>query len=297
MRLVSVAAAAALSIAAFAAAQTKELELRVMTFNVRNEGDRGRNAWANRRPLVAQVIREFQPDVVGLQESSGDRQLEDLDQMIPGMRLVQIPNQGQARRNSILYRTDRLKQEAAGYFWYSDTPEQFTTHWGNTYPRSCTWVRFIDRNTGRAFYHFNTHLDHQSENSRRRSAVMLARRVAERPHKDPFVVTGDFNSAETSAVLKYLRGGVLEHVDGQPAPANLLPLIDTFRVDKPDAADVGTSIPAFDGKTSGVKIDYILTRGCFQVLSANIVTTNKDGLYPSDHLPVAATIRYFGGCE
>ena len=49
----ALAAVAALSIAALAAAQTKELELRVMTFNARNEGDRGRNAWVNRRPLVA----------------------------------------------------------------------------------------------------------------------------------------------------------------------------------------------------------------------------------------------------
>lgn len=281
------------AIAAFAA----DLELRVMTFNVRNEGDRGANAWSNRRPLLAEVIESFRPDVVGMQESSGDNQLKELDSAVPGLRLVQIEGQGQGRRNSILYRTARLKVHSAGIFWYSDTPGEFSKHWGNTYPRSCTWVRFIDTQSGRAFYHFNTHFDHESENSRRRSAEMLTKRIAERTSKDVFIVTGDFNSGEATAVQKYLRGGTMQHIEGgTPARGNPAPLTDTFRVDQPQATEVGTSHP-FNGKTSGIKIDYIFAHGHFEVVSAAIVTTSRDGLYPSDHFPVTAVLRYFDPCE
>jgi endonuclease/exonuclease/phosphatase family metal-dependent hydrolase len=264
-----------------------------MTFNVRNESqDTGANAWAKRRPLVAQVINSFNPDVVGLQESSGDNQLRELDSLSPGLRLVIVQDQGQGRRNSILYRTGRFAVNAAGIFWYSNTPDVFSTHWGNSYPRSCTWVRFIEKGTGRAFYHFNTHLDHESENSRLRSIQMLTTRIAARKHRDPFMVTGDFNSHESSAVLRYLRGGAIQDVDGVEMPANPVPLVESFRVARPDATDVGTSHP-FNGKTSGRKIDYVFTHGSFQVQSAEIVTTNDNGFYPSDHFPVTAVLRLF----
>jgi endonuclease/exonuclease/phosphatase family metal-dependent hydrolase len=269
------------------------LELRVMTFNVRNESqDTGANAWAKRRPLVAQVIGSFKPDVVGMQESSGDNQLRDLDSSLEGLRLVNIEGQGQGRRNSILYRAGRFDVSSAGIFWYSNTPDTFSTHWGNSYPRSCTWVRFVEKGSGRAFYHFNTHLDHISENSRLRSIQMLTSRIASRKNKDPFVVTGDFNSHESSAVVKYLKGGTVQDVDAVEIPGNPVPFVDSFRVARPDATDVGTSHP-FSGKTSGRKIDYVFAQGSFQVLSADIVTTNDNGFYPSDHFPVTAVLRFF----
>lgn len=264
---------------------------------MRNESqDTGPNAWANRRPVVAQVLTSFEPDLVGLQESSGDNQLRDLDSAVPGLRLLQIEEQGQGRRNSILYRTERFSVHSAGIFWYSNTPEVFSTHWGNSYPRSCTWARFVHKQSERSFYHFNTHLDHISENSRLRSIEMLTRRISERKYKDPFLVTGDFNSPEGSAVVKYLKGGTIQSVDNTPVPPNPAPLVDTFRIAQPEATDVGTSHP-FNGKTTGGKIDYVFAHGHFQVVSAEIVRANREGLYPSDHFPVTLVVRYFGGCD
>ena len=47
------------------------IELRVMSFNVRWDGlDKGKNAWAHRRPVAIETIRMVAPDVVGLQEPS-----------------------------------------------------------------------------------------------------------------------------------------------------------------------------------------------------------------------------------
>lgn len=267
------------------------MDLQVMTFNVRNESqDTDQNAWTNRRSMVADVLRTLQPDGVGLQESSGDIQLADLDRAVPDLRLLTIDGQDQGRRNSILYRTDRFIVDSAGIFWYSDTPEIFSTHWGNSYPRSCTWARLVEIKTGRGFYHFNTHLDHQSENSRLNSVQMLTKRIAGRSHKDPFVVTGDFNSGEDSAVVNYLKGGQIVDLEDNPIPPNPVPLVDSFRTYHPDAHPVGTG-HRFTGKRTGSKIDYVFIPAAVKVLEARIITTGEDSHYPSDHFPVTATLR------
>ena len=267
------------------------MELRVMTFNVRNEHqDTDQNAWVNRRSMVADVLRTLQPDVVGLQESSGDIQLAELDKAVPGLRLLTIDGQDQGRRNSILYRTDRFTVDSAGIFWYSDTPEVFSTHWGNSYPRSCTWARFVEAETGGGFYHFNTHLDHKSENSRRNSIQMLTKRIAGRSHKEPFVVTGDFNSGEDSVVVNYLKGGQIVDLKDAPILPNPVPLVDSFRAYHPDAHSVGTG-HGFAGRRTGSKIDYVFISATIKVLEARIITTEEDSRYPSDHFPVTATVR------
>jgi len=267
------------------------MELQVMTFNVRNEHqDTDQNAWVNRRSMVADMLRTLQPDVVGLQESSGDIQLADLDKAVPGLRLLTIGGQDQGRRNSILYRTDRFTVDSAGIFWYSDTPEVFSTHWGNSYPRSCTWARFVEAETGGGFYHFNTHFDHKSENSRLNSIQMLTKRIAGRSYKEPFVVTGDFNSGEDSVVVNYLKGGQIVDLEDAPSPPNLVPLVDSFRAYHPDAHSVGTG-HGFTGRRTGSKIDYVFIPATVKVLEARIITTEEDSRYPSDHFPVTATVR------
>jgi len=272
-------------------AEPVDLDLRVMTFNVRNGAAAdGENHWNFRQPIVADVLKSFKPDLVGLQESSWEPQLEALDQFVPNLRLLRIEGQGEGRRNSILYRTDKFTADEYGIFWYSDTPEVFSTHWGNSYPRSCTWARFIDKSTGRGIYHFNTHLDHQSQNSRIKSARMLIRRIAGRKFNEPFIVTGDFNAAEDNPVVLYLKGGRATDLEGNQLFLNSMNLIDTFRILHPDTSRVKTA-HSFRGGADGNKIDYIWTSVTSKVFEAQIIRTNLDGRYPSDHYPVTSVIR------
>jgi endonuclease/exonuclease/phosphatase family metal-dependent hydrolase len=296
----------------------KSLELRVMTFNIRTGTAKdGANEWKLRKDLVFEVFHNEKPDVAGLQEPFRF-QLDELEQALPEYDRVGIGREDgktQGEYSAILYKKEFLEVQDSGTFWFSDTPEvPGSITWGNACTRICTWARFLDKRSGRSFYHFNLHIDHVSQPSRIKSVRLLADRIARRQFpKDPFVVTGDFNVGESNPVIQYLLGKENEAKDGTavgPAPSPVIGLdksgeavkdgatsgtqirlVDTFRVAHPDATEAGTFCE-FVGKKTGDKIDYILVPTQTEVLGAEIVRWNKDGRYPSDHFPVTARIRF-----
>jgi endonuclease/exonuclease/phosphatase family metal-dependent hydrolase len=269
-------------------------EVSVMSFNIRygTAGD-GDNRWEKRRDLVYKVIDEHDCDVVGLQEALRF-QIDEIRDVLPDYGEIGVGrNDGKTRGEytAILYREDRLDVNEFGTFWLSDTPEvPGSTSWGNSITRICTWGRFTRRDSRRSFYVFNVHLDHRSQPSREKSVVLLARRIAERKHRDPVIVTGDFNAGEDNPAVLYLKGKV-EFEGELPGPARTsVPLVDTFRELHPDATDVGT-FNGFKGDRSGAKIDYVFVQPDVRVLDARILHDSKDGRYPSDHFPVTTRLR------
>jgi len=271
-----------------------ELELRIMTFNIRyGSANDGENHWKNRREMVFDVIRNHPSDVVGLQEALRF-QIDEIREAQPiygeiGVAREDGNNDGEY--SSILYRTDRFGVGESGTFWFSDTPEVAGSNtWGNACVRICSWARLIETKTGKAFYIFNLHLDHVSQPSREKSAVLLAKRIRNRRYKDPFVVTGDFNAGENNPVITYLKGQIaVEGPDGSKAKTPVR-MVDTFRVLHPDVKDVRTG-HGFRGTRKGNKIDYVFVPPETKVLEAQILYDNVDGRYPSDHYPVDARFR------
>ncbi len=274
------------------------LELRVMSFNIRyGTADDGENRWENRRQIVFDVLREQNSDVVGLQEALRF-QIDEIRAALPvygEIGAARDDGKTEGEYAAILYSTDRFSIDESGTFWFSDTPAvPGSITWGNTCTRICTWARFIEKKSGDAFYIFNLHLDHASQPSREKSAVLLTRRISGRKHLDRFVVTGDFNVGEDNSVMTYLRGETLLGREGSDMPANPVPMVDTFRLLHPDAEDVGT-YHGFNGDRKGSKIDYVLASPGVKVLEAQILHDNLDGRYPSDHFPVAATVSFAAG--
>jgi endonuclease/exonuclease/phosphatase family metal-dependent hydrolase len=268
------------------AAGADDLELRVMSFNIRygSAGD-GENRWPNRREMVFDVIRKQQSDVVGLQEALRF-QINEIREALPAYGEIGVAREDgrtDGEYSAILFRADRFGVAEAGTFWLSDTPDVAGSNtWGSACVRICTWARLIENDSGKAFYIFNTHLDHRSQPSREKSAVLIARRIANRTHGDPFVLTGDFNAGENNPAITYLTGKA-----GAEPPVKL---VDTFRLLHPDVKDVRTG-HSFRGGRQGHKIDYVLAQPSAQVLEAEILYDNVDGRYPSDHYPVTARLR------
>lgn len=268
------------------AADANDLELRVLSFNIRygSAGD-GPNHWPNRREMVFDVIRKQNSDVVGLQEALRF-QMNEIREALPVYGEIGVAREDgrtDGEYSAILFRTDRFGVAEAGTFWLSDTPEVVgSNQWGGACVRICTWARLIENKSGKAFYIFNTHLDHRSQPSREKSAALLASRIANRAHGDPFVLTGDFNAGEDNPAVTYLTG----KTDAEPP----VTMVDTFRVLHPDARDVRTH-HAFKGIRRGSKIDYVLAPRTAAVLEAEILYDNIDGRYPSDHYPVSARLR------
>ena len=267
-------------------AQSRE-PLTVMSFNIRyGTAEDGENHWTGRREMVFEVLREQDADLVGLQEALAS-QIDEIVAAVPAYAVVGVGRDDAARQgefSAILFRKGRLRVAEAGTFWFSDTPAvPGSRSWGNNITRISTWARFVDRD-GRGFYHFNVHLDHESQPSREQSTALLRQRLYARSFpREPVIVTGDFNVGERNPALATLVGR-----SGPDAPP---PLVDTFRVLHADETTVGTYTGFKFGNVTGDKIDYVFVQPRTEVMSASIVRTSRNGRYPSDHFPVVARVR------
>lgn len=254
--------------------------LRVMSFNVRTPVDQapGRR-WEDRREAMVTVIRQARPAVIGTQELTGI-QADYLASQLPQYRWFgrgRGPDNSPAdERMGVFYDQKELTLVDSGDFWLSSTPEvPGSMGWGDPFPRMVTWGLFERRGDGRRFYLFNTHLPYrdQDEPARVRSAQLLLSRVQALPADVPVVVTGDFNSEPGSDTWRTLTAQ-LRDARGEAKQ------IDGPRLTFQDF-----------GGTDRRQLDWILLRG-FHAERFSTIDARPEGLYPSDHYPVLAELRF-----
>jgi len=251
--------------------------LSVMSFNIRlpAESD-GVDYWETRKPLAVRMLREQQPDVIGLQElvkAQADYLARELPQYAWFGRGREADGGGE--HMGVFYRKDRLKVIESGDFWLSDTPDVAgSITWGHPHPRMVTWALFEQHSDGKRFYLFNTHLPYRDEDeaARLKGARAIARHLATLPDDVPVVLTGDFNTTPDSDAHAVLAGTLQDAWTTAP------------RVEGIDATFHG-----FTGKADR-RIDWIFVRGA-QLESITSVTTRWNNRYPSDHFPLVATLR------
>lgn len=264
-----------------------------MSFNIRR-GTRsdGKNNWIFRRKLVKEVLTQYRPDVLGLQEAL-DFQMDEISAILPGYVKIGIGHLGgsQGMHNAIFYDATRFDLKEEGTFWFSDTPDvPGSRGWGNIIPRGCTWARLLEKKSHRAFYFYNAHLDHLSLKSKKKSVVFLIEHIRARRFGDPFVITGDFNAGEKSAPIRYLKGVHLLVTKPKRRVVNDEPLVDTFREIYPDLRKAST----FHGYYRFIfrlKIDYIFVPPSVKVCDAEIIQIRNKRCYPSDHFPLFTKIQ------
>ncbi|RYD23261.1 MAG: endonuclease/exonuclease/phosphatase family protein [Verrucomicrobiaceae bacterium] len=262
------------------------LQLRVLSFNIRyiNSGDTGARTWLARRDLASQVIREDKADLIGLQEAFRTM-LDDIRVRVPGYEEVGVGREDGKEVGeyaAILVRKDRFEVLESGTFWLSDTPDVCAScSWKNVVTRVCTWAKLKERQTGKVIHFYNTHLDHESQEAREKGFALIMDHLAKRRNNgEPFVITGDLNAAEDNPAFDHLKSGPL-------------PVVDAWREKNPSVplAESGT-MSLFTGKRDTGKIDYIFIPAGTRVIDSEIVHRNRDGLYPSDHYPVRATVEF-----
>jgi endonuclease/exonuclease/phosphatase family metal-dependent hydrolase len=269
--------------ASCANASPEWIEVAVMTFNVRWDGlDDGKKAWPNRRPVAIEMISKYAPDVIGLQEPSL-AQTRDLEEGLEHYTSYRS-NHERDQHITFLYRSDRFDLAEGGSFWLVEESNLS----GGT--RRCVWVRLIDRRSHSHFYVFNNHFDHRSSRSREQSALSLARGILNREHDDPFIVLGDFNERESGPAVQYLMGTQIADAETAPLDGSRIALVDAYRAKHPERLE-SASEQSSTGKAEYGRIDFIFVRRQDEVLAARIIRFNRDGLYPSDHFPVIASVR------
>ncbi|MCQ9131326.1 endonuclease/exonuclease/phosphatase family protein [Streptomyces hilarionis] len=253
--------------------------LEVMTFNLRYASRRKPNSWAVRRPVMSALLRRAAPHVIGTQEGR-PRQLRDIeDDLGPHYDRIGVPRAaGDDEAVAVFFDTRRLAPTAHENFWLSDTPAvRGSNSWGGGHPRMVTWVRFRDlRAAGREFVVLNTHLDNASQYARVRGAALIAERIARFDPALPLLLTGDFNAvAHVSPVYDaLLAAGLVDTWDTARARGGAYATFHGYRPLIPD----------------GDRIDWILATPGVTVHREWTDTFAVDGQYPSDHLPVQASL-------
>jgi endonuclease/exonuclease/phosphatase family metal-dependent hydrolase len=269
------------------------LNLHIMSFNIRCGTARdGKNHWIFRSSRVHEILDYYRPDILGLQEAL-DFQVSAIRTMLPGYEMVGIGNLGGSRglHNAIFYDSARFFLSAEGTFWFSNTPDiPGSKGWGNVIPRTCTWVRLIEKASQQAFYFYNVHLDHISLRSRKNSVVFLTRHIHARPFPDPFILAGDFNAVEKSSPIQYLQGNMPLKIKKRGNVVNPEPLVDTFRERYPHRRNVAT-FHGYRRVFFRFKLDYIFVPSSVRVHDANIIQVRWKKCYSSDHFPLYTRIH------
>ncbi|MFB9567566.1 endonuclease/exonuclease/phosphatase family protein [Saccharopolyspora hordei] len=258
-------------------------QVHVMSFNIRFDSGAAPpdpDSWRTRRPVLAELLDIERPTVLGVQEALFSQVKALLQDLPRSYDWVGLGREGGGRGEfmAVFYDAHRLEPLDYDHFWLSDTPALIgSTSWGNEVVRMVTWVRFRDRRSRREFTHVNTHFDHQSEPSRRRSAQLVRERIAGFDAGLPVVLTGDFNTpAGSSEPYRILTGGGLADA-WRTADRRLTPAWGTF-------ADYQEPVEG------GERIDWVLHNDRVAVRAAAINDFRRNGRFPSDHLPVQVLV-------
>jgi len=265
-----------------------ETGIRTMTFNIRlNIQSDSLNAWPNRKDIVASMINFHQADLIGIQEALFE-QVKDLAERLPNYSWFGVGRDDGDKNGefmAVFYLKKRFKVLNNSTFWLSENPNIPSKGWDAAFIRIVTWGKFQDIESGKIFYHFNTHFDNLGETARKESAKLLLRQIKNIAGNFSAIVTGDFNSTPNSVPYKILTNGK-ERGAG-------FKLFDAKTVSQyPHHGPIGTFTGFNFSKLldDNEPIDYIFITKNIKVLRHGTLSDTFDGFFPSDHMPVLAEI-------
>lgn len=241
----------------------KNMQLKVVTFNIRCADDKDGHTIAERAPRLQAVLDACDADVIGLQECT-ERWLPLLEAYTDRYELYNVwrdtAEGGWKESAPLLWKRDRFACVERGRFWLSPTPDvESGKEWDTVHhcKRICQWAVLQDKASGERVLAANTHFGFGDEGQ-----VNSARLVAERLGALglPTFITGDFNM--TPAAPAYAEMGA-HYTDLNP---------DKERI----------TYHAY-GKRQGSHIDYCFASSEVTAIRASLLDQTFDGKYPSDH--------------
>lgn len=239
------------------------------------------NSWEMRKDHVANIILFHNIVLWGSQEGKHN-QLKDLTEMLSHEYIGAARDDGdtEGEHSAILYNPDVFRVLDNDTFWLSKTPDRPSMDWGVNYHRICTWGKFEHIGTGKQFYVYNAHFDHQSQEARENSSRMVLEHIDENTEPDtPVIFMGDLNATPGNTAYEK----VLEH--GR--------LYDAYNISElmphgPTGTFNGFNFTSPPNR----RIDHVFLSSHFSVNRYGVLTDSYDGLkYPSDHFPVLVEIE------
>ena len=252
-------------------------DVKVISYNIRfaNKKD-GANIWQNRAKASPAMIKDYAPDVFGVQEALAV-QLEYLDDKLPHYSFVGVGREDGKKKGetmAIFYNTRKVRLLDWGTYWLSETPEKPSRGWDADCKRTATWTLMEMKGSGKKFFYVNTHLDHRGDMAQQKGLELILERIAAmNPEGLPMILTGDFNVEPDAPVLYGLNAKMTD------ARRSAL------------KTDSRATFNAW-GKSASI-IDYIYHSGFSECAEyETIVRQYKDVLYISDHYPIVSRLVF-----
>ena len=247
----------------------------LMSYNIRyaNRND-GENSWSNRKDFLANQIKFYEPDIMGVQEALFD-QLKYLDEQLNDYEYLGVGRDGgeKGEFSAIFYNTEEFDVLEKNTFWLSETPDEISKGWDAALNRICTYALFENEDTGEKFWVFNTHFDHRGEEARRESAKLIISKITEINDENlPVVLMGDLNLEPETESIQFLSNK----------------MNDSKKVAEDVVFGPEGTYNGFDFiEPVQRRIDYIFTsKNDINVLKYAVLSDSQDLRYASDHLPV-----------
>ena len=264
--------------------------LKMMTYNLKFASPSFEPSWEVRREMQIDLIRKYDPDIIGTQEGLKE-QIDYLMDHLPEYIVIGEGRKGgdDDEHMAIFIKRNKFRLREIQSFQLSKTPEIIGSG-PEKNPRMVTWARLalINRpvkgetspypedyrghwENNKEFYVFNTHYfnGRNQKLARLNASKLIMDRVSqldrfgEWANERPIFLLGDFNCRPGSDPYKILVG-------------------------EQDASD-----PIYFTDTSDEHndIDWILYKGTVKVLKYEEVDYNVEGVYPSDHKPIYVEFR------
>lgn len=258
--------------------EKNEGTVRIISFNVRCADD-PYGSVENRSKLIVSALKQYQPDSFGVQEAT-EKWLRILSEEL-GDEYDLVTQFRDGKKNSeasaVFYLKDKYSLKDSGTIWLSDTPDEFASKYSLSFcPRIATWAVLENKETGEAYTHINTHLDHVLESVRVQQVKVLEAKINElKTLGYPLVCTGDFNTkegadayTEMSTCLKDTKYLAKESDDG--------------------ATYINYGLNPFEKKP----IDFIFVSDGIEVDRYKIIDEKIADMYLSDHAGLCADINF-----
>jgi endonuclease/exonuclease/phosphatase family metal-dependent hydrolase len=246
-------------------------------------------AWAKRRTSVLTLLRRHAPDLIGLQEVAMS-QLASFREALPEYGLTgDVPGRAADERypwlmNPIFFRLDRFQLLETGVLWLGAVDAQGRPQPG--WPAEnlpavrlnyAPWVKLHDLASDRVFYYINAHLPPEGPALRLKSARLLTELAHRFTPGIPVCLAGDCNATEEPAIEALRHAGLRDARTASLTPAQ-----------GPASTKVNRRTQQL---APAAVIDHLFVDAGFRVETFAILDDRLDGRFPSDHLPICATLQ------
>ena len=255
-------------------------EIKVISYNVRyNNPNDGKDIWENRRSTIVNLIKNENPDFLGLQEVN-HAQLLFLNSNLSNYSFVGVgrdDGKTKGEYSPIFYNNNLFDLIKSDTFWLSSTPDQISVGWDASMERICTYAVFKSKTNKKNIWVFNTHFDHIGMEAREKSADLIISVINKLTEPEDYVVlTGDFNLLDDSKPIMNLQSNFNDTNKNLEKTDKSYGTFNNFKLN-------------FVSKS---RIDYVFEKNFKLINSRHIIVKTPEGRWASDHHPILAKLKF-----